>query len=124
MTTPGRRIKTVILRDLTYNLRLNIMIPEVVEKLNQVRKNLSLFDKYSERHSGILGAFAGTLSVLQPQITLPVTAGIFAVAMGLKTGKVRKMGISKTKGLKEVIKDPWYFAGLWIIAFYLAKLVI
>lgn len=98
------------------------MIP--VEKLNRIRKKLSLFDKYSERHSAILGAFAGTLSVLQPDITLPVTAGIFAIAMGIKTEKVRRLGISKTKGLKEVIKDPWYFAGLWTIAFYAGTLIL
>lgn len=92
--------------------------------LNRLRKKLSLFDKYSERHSAILGAFAGTLSVLQPELTLPISVGIFAVAMGVKTEKVRQLGVSKTKGLKEVLKDPWYFAGLWLIAFYLGQAVI
>lgn len=85
---------------------------------------MSLFDKYSERHSAILGAFAGTLSVLRPELNLPLTIGIFAVAMGFKTEKVRRLGISKTKGLKEVIKDPWYFSGLWTIAFYLGSVVL
>jgi len=89
-----------------------------LQTLNKIRKKLSLFDKYSERHSGILGAFAGTLSVLAPELTIPITVVIFSVAMGIKTEKLRKMGVSKTKGLKEVIKDPWYFAGLWLIAFY------
>ena len=100
------------------------MIPEALNSVNRIRKKLSLFDKYSERHSAILGAMAGTLSVLKPELTLPITVGIFAVAMGLKTEKVRQLGISKTKGLKEVIKDPWYFSGLWIIAFYVGSVVL
>jgi len=96
----------------------------MINKINRLRKKLSLFDKYSERHSAILGAFAGTLSVLVPEFTLPISIGIFAVAMGVKTEKVRRLGISKTKGLKEVIKDPWYFSGLWLIAFYVGSLIL
>lgn len=100
------------------------MIPQALNSVNRIRKKLSLFDKYSERHSAILGAMAGTLSAVAPDMAIPITVGIFAVAMGVKTEKVRQLGISKTKGLKEVLKDPWYFAGLWTIMFYVATVAL
>ena len=89
----------------------------------KLAKKLSLFDKFSERHSFILGGFSGSLSHMLPEIMVPATAAIFLAAMGIKTEKLRRLGVTKTKGLKEVIKDPWYFAGAWMIAFYLLQVV-
>lgn len=72
-----------------------------------------VMNSFSERHAFILGVGAGVAQGFQPVYMTPVNVSIVSYLLGF-SGKT-PADLKKTKGLKEVLKEPWYFVGGWLI---------
>lgn len=82
-----------------------------------------VMNSFSERHAFILGAGAGIGQGFAPTYMIYVNISIFASLFGINK---TPLDVEDTKAFKEVVREPWYFVGGWLVGlagFYGSKLL-